>query len=110
MVQGLTHAGIPQPLIPVIALLELACLALYLMPRTALLGMLLLTGYFGGATLTHIVGGETILPPLMVGWMIWVGAYLRIPEIRNLLPLRKTEEQFQTRSVAPQRQPLPTRG
>ena len=92
MVDGLTHAGIPQAAILPIAVLELLCLLLYWIPRTTLLGTLLLTGYFGGATVTHIIGGENILPPLIVGLIIWAGAYFRIPELQDLLPLRKGRE------------------
>lgn len=91
MVDGLTRAGIPPTAILPIAALELSCLALYLMPRTALLGTLLLTGYFGGATVTHLIGRESLLPPLAVGLVIWAGAYFRIPELPKLLPLRKKD-------------------
>jgi hypothetical protein len=92
MVDGLTHAGIPQAAILPIAVLELLCLLLYWIPRTTLLGTFLLTGYFGGATVTHIIAGENILPPLIVGLIIWAGAYFRIPELQDLLPLRKGRE------------------
>ena len=67
MVEGLLHAGIPAGVILPIALLELACLALFLIPRTTFLGAFLLTGYFAGATLTHIIGGESIVPPVLGG-------------------------------------------
>ena len=92
MVDGLIHAGIPAGAITPIALLELSCLALFLIPRTTVLGAFLLTGYFGGATLTHIIGGEGIVPPLMVGVLIWISAWLRVPELRDLLPLKKSVE------------------
>src|SRR5258707_12728599 len=74
MVEGLTRAGIPRAGILPIAALELLCLFLYLIPRTTALGTLLLTGYFGGAIVTHIIGGESIAPPLIVGLVIWGGA------------------------------------
>ena len=88
MVEGLTHAGIPQAAILPIAALELLCLLLYWIPSTTVLGTFLLTGYFGAATVTHIIGGESILPPLIVGLIIWAGAYFRVPELKALLPLR----------------------
>ena len=56
MVDGLTHAGIPESAVIPIALLELGCLALYLIPRTMVLGAVLMTGYFGGAIVVHIIG------------------------------------------------------
>jgi hypothetical protein len=87
MVDGLTRVGIPHALVAPIGVLELFCLALYLLPRTAMLGTLLATGFFGGATLTHIIGGESIVPPLAVGLLIWGGAWFRIGGLRNLLPM-----------------------
>jgi hypothetical protein len=88
VVEGLTHAGIPrQDLVP-IAGLELTCLLLYLVPRSGVLGTLMLTGYFGGAIVTHIIGHESFLPPLVVGALACIGGYLRFPELRQALPLR----------------------
>ena len=110
MVDGLTHAGIPQAAILPIAALELFCLALYWIPRTAVLGTFLLTGYFGGATVTHLIGGESIVPPLIVGLVIWGGAYFRIPELQQLLPLRRGQESFGAYDSTRRDQPYPTRG
>jgi hypothetical protein len=90
MVNGLMHAGIPRGAIVPIAILELSCLALYLLPRSAILGALLLTGFFGGATVTHIIAKENFVPPLLVGLWVWGGIYFRIAELRDLLPLRKS--------------------
>lgn len=104
MVDGLIHAGIPQAAILPIAVLELSCLALYLIPRTAALGTLLLTGFFGGATVIHITNGESLAAPLIVGLLIWGGAYFRIPEFQALL--RKGQGAYVS---AQNRQPLPTR-
>ena len=93
MVSGLIHAGFPQGAIIPIAILELTCLAVYLFPRTKLIGTLLVTGFFGGAVVTHIVGHENIFPPLMIGFWAWMGAYLQMPELSALLT--------QGRSAAP---------
>jgi hypothetical protein len=95
MVGGLTHAGIPRGAIVPIAALELACLALYLVPRTKLLGMIMLTGYFGGAVVTHIIGQENFFPPLLIGSCVWAGAYLQIPELQQLLPVSAREQKFE---------------
>jgi hypothetical protein len=89
MVDGLTHAGIPAGAVTPIALLELTCLVLYLLPRTMVLGAVLLTGYFGGAIVVHIVGGESVLPVIMIGLWVWAGIYFRVPSLQELLPLRK---------------------
>jgi hypothetical protein len=96
MVEGLKRAGIPGGAILPIALLELTCLAVYLMPGTTVLGMLLLTGYFGGATVTHVIGRESFFPPLLIGLGIWAGAYLRVPELGLVLPLRRLKAQSDT--------------
>jgi len=108
MVAGLTHAGIPATAIGPIAMLELVCLFLFLIPRTAMLGTLLLTGYFGGATLTHIIGGESIVAPLAVGLLIWAGAYFRIRELQDLIPLRKRPHE--AIAEARHQQPIAARG
>ena len=63
MFDGLIRAGIPEAAILPIALLELSCLTLFLIARTTVLGAILLTGYFGGATLTHIIAAVAKRPP-----------------------------------------------
>ena len=92
VVEGLTSAGIPEAAMVPIGILELSCLALYLFPRTAILGTFLLTGYIGGAIVTHIIGRQTILPPLIVGILMFASAYLRIAELRNIVPFRNSRD------------------
>jgi hypothetical protein len=79
-------AGVLAP----IGLLELTCTVLYLVPRTALLGAILVTGYLGGAVVTHVRVGEYLvaLAPALLGVFAWGGLYLRDPRVRALLPLR----------------------
>jgi hypothetical protein len=89
MVDSLAQAGIPKAAVMPIAFLELACLALYLMPRTAILGAILLTGYFGGAIVVHIVSGQSVLPLIIIGIGVWGGVYFRFPAIQRLLPLQR---------------------
>ena len=84
MVDGLTRVGIPQSAITPIALLELACLALHLIPRTMVLGAILLTGYFGGAILVHIIGKESVFPLILLGLLVWGGVYFRVPALQSL--------------------------
>lgn len=72
-----------------IGILELICTVVYLIPRTAILGAILLTGYLGGAVATHVRIGDPFLPPALVGVVIWLGLFLRYPLLRALLPLRK---------------------
>jgi hypothetical protein len=71
-----------------IGLLEIACTALYLIPQTAFLGALLLTGYLGGAIATHVRVGEPFGVPLILGVLVWVGLYLRESRLKALAPLR----------------------
>ena len=87
MVDGLTRVGIPESAVVPIALLELGCLTLYLIPRTMVLGAVLLTGYFGGAIVVHIIGKESVLPLILIGFLIWGGVYFRAPALQSLLPL-----------------------
>jgi hypothetical protein len=89
MVMGLTRAGIPESAILPIAILELACLTLYLIPRTMVLGAVLLTGYFGGAMVIHVIGRQSVVPLIMIGVWTWGGIYFRIPGLQALLPLRR---------------------
>lgn len=91
MVDSLTRAGIPENAILPIAVLELTCLTLYLIPRTRVLGAVLLTGYFGGAMVVHIITKESIFPLLLIGLWIWGGVYFRVPALQSLLPLRKEQ-------------------
>ena len=68
-------------------------LALYLIPRTALLGATLLTGYLGGAVATHARIGSPLLSHTLfgvyLGIILWAALWCRLPALRALLPLRK---------------------
>ena len=70
-----------------------ASLALYLIPRTALLGAILLTGYLGGAVATHARVGSPLLSHTLfgvyLGLILWAALWCRLPALRALLPLRK---------------------
>ena len=80
-VKGTAELGYPAALVVWIGAIELACLVLYLVPRTSVLGALLLTGYLGGAVATHVRVESPLLThtlfPLYVGAMLWGGLYLR---------------------------------
>ena len=72
-----------------IGILELACTAIYLIPRTSVLGAILLAGYLGGATAVSVhLGGPGFVFPVICGVLVWGGLYLRDPRIRALIPLR----------------------
>jgi len=78
-------AGVAIP----IAIFELASTALYLIPQTAVLGAVLFTGYLGGATATHVRLDQSVLMPVGVGVLVWLGLFFRDARIRQLLPLRR---------------------
>ena len=66
----------------------LVSVALYLFPRTAVLGAILLTGWLGGAVNTHVRAGEPWFMAAIVGALVWLALYLRDPRLRALVPLR----------------------
>lgn len=88
VLEAMKTFGIPDHLILPIGVLELACLALYLIPRTAILGAVLLTGYLGGAVVTHLRVGDPFIMPAVIGVVVWFGVWFREPRLRALLPLR----------------------
>ena len=92
-VEGTVSLGYPLDSVRVIGIVELVCLVLYLVPRTSVLGALLLTGYLGGAIATHLRIGNPlfthILFPVYVALFVWGGLFLRDPRLAELLPLRK---------------------
>jgi hypothetical protein len=77
--------------LPLVAAIQLACVVLYLIPRTSILGVVLLTGYLGGAISQYTRMGEPfpVLVPLTTALFAWVGIYLREERLRSLLPLRR---------------------
>ena len=84
--------GLPPELAVVLGVVLAACLALYVVPRVAPLGAVLLTGYLGGAVLTHARIGDPLfshtLFPVFVGAFLWAGLYLRDPRVKRLLAAR----------------------
>lgn len=72
-----------------IGIVELACTIIYLIPRTAVLGAVLLTGYLGGATAVSVRMGAPFIVPVVFGVLVWGGLYWREPRLRALLPFRR---------------------
>lgn len=90
IVKEFARLGYPDSVILGIGIVEIVCTILYAIPQTSILGAILLTGYLGGATATHVRIGDQFVGPVIGGILVWFGLYLRDPRIRALLPLRKS--------------------
>jgi hypothetical protein len=89
VLQSLAHFGLPESIIFKIGILEIACTIIYLIPRTAILGAILMTAYLGGATATNVrVGDPSSIMTVLLGVLVWAGLYLREERLRALVPLR----------------------
>jgi hypothetical protein len=91
-VEGSAQLGFTPDQLFVIGVIGAVCLVLYLIPRTAPIGALLWTGYFGGAIVTHFRVGDPLLThtlfPIYVAALIWGGLYLRDPRVRAVVGKR----------------------
>lgn len=72
-----------------LGVVELLSTVLYVIPQTSVLGAILLTGYLGGATATHVRVGDAFAIPVLLGALLWVGLLLREPRLAALVPLRR---------------------
>jgi len=93
VIEGTVKLGYPESSIIPIGIILLACVIVYAIPRTAVLGAILLTGYLGGAVATNFRVGAPlllyILFPIYVAGFVWGGIYLREDRLREVLPLRR---------------------
>lgn len=91
VVEGMIHLGYPLSLTATIAIILLLCVLVYAIPRTAILGAILLTGYLGGAVASQLRVGEPlfshVLFPVYLSVLIWGGLYLRDEGLSKLIPL-----------------------
>ena len=92
-VDGTKQLGYPASIILPLGIVQALCLALYLIPRTSVLGAILWTGYFGGAVATHLRLGNPlfthVLSGVYVALLVWGGLWLRDARLRTLLPIRR---------------------
>ena len=96
-VQGSVQIGWPEHSIQSIGFVLLTCPILYIIPRTAILGAILLTGYLGGATSVMVradMTGHPFFFPVVFGILVWAGLFLRDEKLRSLIPFRKHNEPF----------------
>jgi hypothetical protein len=91
VVEATVKLGYPESVITPLGIVLIACTVLYLVPRTAVLGAILLTGYLGGAVATHVRVAEGVFPVAFAftfGALLWLGLYLREARLRELVPFR----------------------
>ena len=92
VVEAFARLGYPLSASVGIGVLALICAAIYVTPKTSILGAILLTGYLGGAVSTHVRAGSSpfeIIFPVILGGLVWLGLLVRDPELRRLIPLRR---------------------
>ena len=88
VVAGFAKAGYAKNAVIVIGVVEIICAVLYIVPKTSILGAILLAGYLGGAICHHVRSGEPFFIPAVLGNMVWLGIFLREPRLRAILPFR----------------------
>jgi hypothetical protein len=87
VVEGTVRVGYSEGVIVPFGIVLLVSTVLYAMRKTAILGAILLTGWFGGATAIHVRIGEPLWMPVLFGVIVWGCLYLRDERVRSLLPL-----------------------
>jgi DoxX-like protein len=88
LTQGMAHLGLPERMVLPLAILELSCTVIYLIPATSVLGAILLTGFIGGALCTHWRIGDPFYVHIVLGILVWLGLYLREERLKALIPIR----------------------
>jgi len=93
VVEAFARLGYSINLAVPLGIIEIACILLYVIPRTSVLGAVLLTGYLGGAVATNLRTGaplfSNVLFPVYVGVLLWGGLYLRDNALRGVFPVRR---------------------
>lgn len=85
-IEGSVQLGWPEELIQSIGITLLISTILYSIPRTAVLGAILVTGYLGGATSIMVRAGQPLYFAVTFGVLVWAGLYLRNAKLRTLIP------------------------
>lgn len=95
VVEATVQLGYPESVIFPLGIVLLVCTGLHAIPRTSVLGAILLTGYLGGAVATHVRVAAGLFPiafPIIMGCLIWSGLLLRDGRLRALIPLRASTD------------------
>jgi hypothetical protein len=104
-VEATTEIGYGAHLVPVIGAVLLVCLVFYVIPRTSVLGAILLTGYLGGAVASSLRAEKPLfndLFPILFAVLMWLGIYLREPTLRALVPLRSQVTELKSAAASNQ--------
>jgi hypothetical protein len=89
VVKATAQAGYPESLVAPIGITLLTSVVFYVIPRTSVLGAILLTGYLGGATATMVrIQSPWFFLPVIFGMLAWGGVFLRDSRLRALIPLK----------------------
>jgi hypothetical protein len=94
VLEACTQLEVPVWVIPDLGWILVTATLLYAFPRTSFLGAIVLTGYLGGATWTHVRMGGPVFPmvfPSVFAAILWGGLYLREPRLRTLVPWRRSD-------------------
>jgi hypothetical protein len=110
LLDGVTHLMKPAPVAEAfqrlafplnlsveLGIIELVCVAVYVIQRTSILGAILLTGYLGGAVATHLRVRDPLFDtifPILIGALVWAGLYLMDSRLRALVPFKSTSNKF----------------
>jgi hypothetical protein len=92
VVEAFARLDYPLSTSPGLGIIQLVCVAFYVIPQTSILGAILLTGYLGGAVASHVRIDDRMfdtLFPVIIGVLVWGGLYWRDRQLRALIPLRK---------------------
>jgi uncharacterized membrane protein YphA (DoxX/SURF4 family) len=89
VVKEMTRLGWDESFLLSLGIVEIICTVLFVIPQTAVLGAILLTGYLGGVIATHVPHHDNFIFPIVLGMLIWGGLFLRDVRLRALLPLRR---------------------
>ena len=90
-IEGSVQLGWPENRVQSIGIVLLIATILYIIPRTAILGAILLTGYLGGAIAIMVRVDKPLYFALVFGVLVWAGLYFRDHKLRQLIPLRKED-------------------
>lgn len=89
VIEASVRLGYPENTMFGIGLVLLISTILYLIPKSAVLGAILLSAYLGGAVTTHVRVGDPFYFPIVMGILVWIGIYLREKRLKLVVPFRR---------------------